>query len=245
MSGDVDILLLAGSAEARQLADGLVAAGLRVRALKTEAPRGRSGMPVPFQVVPQITPRDVETAAAGGRAIVDASHAFDAASTHAGWAAAAALQLPFVTLSRQAWDTHGKPGWHRARDVPAAMDLIEPGARVFSATGWSSLPDYAAFPGARLFLRQTQRHDRAAPFGFVEPVFGAPPFTVEDERALFQSLRIDALVARNLGGAPSRPKIDAASDLSLQVILIDRPALPDGVPVVRRVKDALDWVQTL
>ncbi len=79
----------------------------------------------------------------------------------------------------------------------------------------------------------------------MKPVFGMPPFTVESEIALFRSLEVDTLMARNLGGAPSRPKLDAAQELGLRVILIDRPALPDGVQVVTSVAAALDWVAAL
>jgi precorrin-6A/cobalt-precorrin-6A reductase len=178
----------------------------------------------------------------GADVVLDASHGFDGQMSKVGFAAARHLGVPFLSYARPGWPIDGHPTRRAAPDVTAAMALIGPGARVFSAAGWASLSECAGFPGERLFLRQTSAHERPAPFAFVEPVFGDPPFTVQSETALFKELRIDTLLARNLGGRASRPKVDAAEALGLQVILIARPALPDGAMVVDRVQDALNWV---
>ena len=239
------ILLLAGSAEARQVGAALSEQGRDVRALMSEPPRGANPMPVPFDVCPNLTKQMIVNAAEGAIAILDASHGFDGKLTRAGHAAAALCDLPFISLSRPVWDIGENALWHSAADVAAAMHLIASRERVFSATGWASLPEYGAFKGACLMLRQTRRHERPVPFDFVKPVFGTPPFSVAQEKALFQKLEVDTLIARNLGGLPSRPKLDAASQLGIKVILIDRPPLPVGVQVVTSVAQALAWVDEI
>ena len=239
------LLLLAGSAEARQIAQALCAQGRSVRAVMSEPPRGPNPMPVPFEVLDAPDESGLAGAMAGAEAVIDASHGFDGAMTRAGAAAAAAMGLPFVSLRRPGWSAGEHPRWCAVRDIGAALALIEPGARVFSATGWASLPEYAGFPGAVLMLRQTARHDRPAPFDFVELVFGDPPFDVAGETALFRDLGVDTLICRNLGGMPSRPKLEAAKALDLAVILIDRPAVPAGVAVRASVAEVLDWVAAL
>lgn len=245
MENQGHILLLAGSAEARQIAAALAAAGIPMRALKTEPPRGDAEMSMPFELCEDVTPDRLAGLMAGAVAVIDASHGFDADLSAAGAAAAARLGVPIVALSRPAWDTSQSGKWQTAASPEVAMGLIAPGARVFATTGWASLRSFAAFPGARLFLRQTAAHDRAAPFDFVEPVFGAAPFTVNTEAALFRSLRIDTLLARNLGGVPSRPKLDAALALDLDVILIDRPPKPPGLPAVATVEEVMAWLEAL
>ncbi|MCX7559529.1 precorrin-6A/cobalt-precorrin-6A reductase [Sulfitobacter sp. F26204] len=239
------ILLLAGSAEARQIAVALTDRGIALRTVLSEPPRGANPMPVPFEVVSDPTPQLMIGAASDAIAILDASHGFDGRMTELGHAAALQLDLPFVTLSRPIWEVCGEEHWHRAADVSAAMAMIAPSERVFSATGWQSLPEYAGFKGACLMVRQTSPHDRPPPFEFVELVFGKPPFTVSGERTLFQELAVDTLIARNLGGIPSRPKLDAARELGLKVILIDRPKAPRGIQVVHNIADALQWVEKL
>ncbi|MFY0645805.1 MAG: precorrin-6A/cobalt-precorrin-6A reductase [Sulfitobacter geojensis] len=239
------ILLLAGSAEARQIAVALQEQGQTVRAVMSEPPRGADPMPVRYEVCADATEGRIAQAAHGARAIIDASHGFDGHMTRVGYGAAKACGLPFVTLSRPVWDTREDPLWQRAIDVASAMPLITPKERVFSATGWASLPEYASFRGACLMVRQTTVHQRAMPFDFVEPVFGTAPFSVADEIALFKERRVDVLIARNLGGVPSRPKLEAAKALRLRVILIDRPALPKGVFVVDQVAQVMKWVAEL
>ncbi|OAN74599.1 hypothetical protein A8B82_17715 [Sulfitobacter sp. EhC04] len=238
------ILLLAGSAEARRIAVTLQARGVDVQALVSEPPRGPDPMPVPCRLT---TFDDAATLAGqmvGYDAVIDASHGFDGQMSRVGHAAAGIAALPFVSLTRPGWGLEAA-NWHEVSDVAAALPLIGPDMRVFSATGWASLPDYAGFPGARLLLRQTTRHDRVPPYDFVELVFGDPPFDAAQEAALFRDLDVDLLICRNLGGRPSRPKLDAAKALGLPVILIARPRLPEGAEVLGDIDAVLDWVAAL
>ena len=240
-----NILLLAGSTEARQIAARLQAQGHSLRALVSEPPRGPNPMPVPCRLHPFDNAETLAAQLDGVTAVIDASHGFDPAMTDIGAAAARIAQVPFLSYSRPAWDASAHPTWQAVRDMRAAMPLIAPGSRVFAATGWQSLAACADFPGAALLLRQTVRHDRAPPYPFVDLVFGMPPFTAESEQALFERLSVDLLICRNLGGTASRPKLDAALALDLPVLLIDRPPRPQGVATVDRVEAVLDWVATL
>lgn len=236
------LLVLAGSAEAREIARAAQAGGAEVRALVSEPPRGPDPMPVPCDLHGFEDLSSVMTALAGFDAVLDASHGFDGRMSRLGFEAAGKLGLPFLSYARPAWSDDAADNVHRAKDVIAAMALTGKGARVFSATGWASLSDYAGFDGDTLFLRQTSRHSRPVPFGFVELVFGDPPFTSASETALFKALSIDTLICRNLGGAASRPKVDAAIALGIKVILIARPSLPEGAKVVGQIDKALHWV---
>jgi precorrin-6A/cobalt-precorrin-6A reductase len=238
------ILLLAGSAEARRIAVHLRAQGVQVQALVSEPPRGSEPMPVPCRLSAFDDVAALAIQMAGYDAVIDASHGFDGQMSRAGCVAAAKAGLPFISLSRPCWGMEA-PNWCEVPDVRAAMPQIGAGLRVFSATGWDSLPDYADFAGAKLLLRQTTWHDRAPPFDFVELVFGDPPFSAAQEETLFRALCVDLLICRNLGGLPSRPKLEAAKALDLPVILIARPKGPAGAWVVSDVDAVLDWMAAL
>ena len=71
------------------------------------------------------------------------------------------------------------------------------------------------------------------------------PYHLDGERDLLQAKRIDALVTKNSGGGMTRAKLDAARELGVPVIMVDRPALPDGVHAVPTVDEAVDWVRVL
>lgn len=239
-------MLLAGSAEARRIAEALLARGITdVTALVSEPPRGAIPMPVPFELIPFDDCADLAARMNGFDAVIDASHGFDRQMTHVGFAAARRAGLPFVNLTRPRWDVAENPEWVSAGDLCTAMALVTPRARVFSAAGWASLGKCADFPGERLFLRQTSPHDRPAPYPFVELVFGRPPFNTASEKALFKELQIDTLLCRNLGGQPSRPKLDAAEALGLKVILIAPPEPPKEITICAQVSEILDWIDAL
>tara|TARA_R110002049_G_scaffold34493_8_gene112504 strand:+ start:339 stop:1160 length:822 start_codon:yes stop_codon:yes gene_type:complete len=241
------ILLLAGSLEARRVAEALSAQAVLYDAWLSEAPRGAALLPQVPQLRRFAQAGDFEQAvhACGYRAVLDAGHGFERAATRHAYLAARTLGLPFLRLERPAWSLADRRHWRRAADAAQACAMIGPGARVFCALGWDSLPDFAEFKGDVLMLRQTRRHARPAPYAFVQMVFGDPPFSVADEQKLFAELQIDTLVCRNIGGHASHSKLDAAAALGLEVIVVDRPAFPAGLPVVDNVQAALDWVAAL
>lgn len=227
------------------IASQMLQTGSKVTAWVSEAPRGPNPMPV--RPVMQRFDGSIDLAAlmTGFDAVIDASHGFDAAMTRAGYAAAEAAEVPMIAFSRPAWDRGTYPLWQAATDARHAMALVAPGARVFSAAGWSSIDPMPPFKGARLFLRQTTPHSRCTPHEKVTLVFGTPPFDAAAEQALFTELNVDTLICRNLGGLPSRPKLDAATALGMRVLLINRPVAPQGLRRVDQIEEVITWIETL
>ena len=52
---------------------------------------------------------------------------------------------------------------------------------------------------------------------------------------------IQMVVAKNAGGSGARAKLDAARELTLPVVMIDRPFIPDR-PQVGSVAQVLEWL---
>ena len=71
---------------------------------------------------------------------------------------------------------------------------------------------------------------------------GRGPFRIEDDLDLLRSHDIDVLVTKDSGG-PTDAKLDAASELGVPVVMIRRPAPPEGVPVVTDVADVVVWLR--
>ena len=78
-----------------------------------------------------------------------------------------------------------------------------------------------------------------------ELVLSRGPYHYDGELALLTEHRIDGLVTKNSGGDMTRPKLDAAAALGIPVVMVQRPALPDGVTTVSTVEDAVAWVRSL
>jgi precorrin-6A/cobalt-precorrin-6A reductase len=173
-------------------------------------------------------------------AVVDATHPFAATITANAAQACAELDLPHLVLHRPPWEPAGATVV--GSDTEAAEVVAAKGySRVFLTTGRSGV---AAFSDsdAWFLIRVVTAPDVAALPANHELVFSRGPYHYDDECELFRSRGIEVLVTKNSGGALTEAKLDAARDLDVDVIMIERPSLPSGVAVVGSIQEALAWV---
>lgn len=182
--------------------------------------------------------------AAGITAVVDGTHPFAARITARTAQVCAARGLPYLRLERGGWQAEPGDVWHRVTDEPAAVAACGEGP-VFLATGRQTLERYAGLAGRPVYCRQIDPPAHPFPFEGGAFVVGRPPFSVEDEVALFERLDIRWLIVKDAGGEASRSKLRAAAHLGISVIMLERPPPPVGVYVVRDVDAALAWVRDL
>jgi precorrin-6A/cobalt-precorrin-6A reductase len=107
---------------------------------------------------------------------------------------------------------------------------------VFLTTGRSGLAVFA--PVDRWFLVRSVDPPEPPVPARMQVLLDRGPFTLDGERALLREHRIDVLVTKNSGGPA--PKLAAARELGVPVVMVQRPALPPGVTVVPTVGAALD-----
>jgi precorrin-6A/cobalt-precorrin-6A reductase len=174
-------------------------------------------------------------------AVVDATHPFAATITAHAAQVCAELGVPHLVLARPAW----QPGDATvvASDAEAAQTVADNGyARVFLTTGRSGT---AAFRGvdAWFLIRAVTEPEPATLPRHHRVLLSRGPYHYEGELALLTEHRIDALVTKNSGGAMTEPKLRAAADAGVAVIMVDRPPLPAGVHAVATVDEASDWVR--
>jgi precorrin-6A/cobalt-precorrin-6A reductase len=173
-------------------------------------------------------------------AVVDATHPFAATITANAAQACRAEGVPHVVLARPAWP----PGAAIVvdSDADAARVVAERGCeRVFLTTGRSGTRAFVDVDAWFLIRAVTAPDPDSLPRRH-ELVLSRGPYRVGDERELLQRWRIDALVTKNSGGDMTRAKLEAADDLGVTVVMVDRPRLPDGAEAVSTVDDAVRWV---
>lgn len=240
----MSVLLLGGTAEARELAarlhsDGIPAAtSLAGDVADLRLPEG-----------------EVRVGGFGGvdglagylrthrvRAVVDATHPFAAQITANAAAACARERVPLVRLSRPGWS--GRPdaaSWHWVDSLAQAREVAgRLGTRVFLAIGRQQLAEFATWTDRFVLARVVDPPDLDVPAPW-ELVRAKGPFGLEDERELFRSRAVDVLVTKDSGG-PTAAKLDAAALEGVAVVIVRRPALPAGVEVVADVPAARAWV---
>jgi precorrin-6A/cobalt-precorrin-6A reductase len=146
-----------------------------------------------------------------------------------------------VVLARPPW-----PAGHAitvGSDVEAAGVVADNGySRVFLTTGRSGT---AAFVDAAAWflIRAVTAPDPDTLPARHTLVLSRGPYRYDDELHLMSEHRVDALVTKNSGGDMTRAKLEAADALGVPIVMVNRPALPDGVPTVSTVEEAAAWVR--
>ncbi|WP_328432448.1 MULTISPECIES: cobalt-precorrin-6A reductase [unclassified Streptomyces] len=239
------VLILGGTAEARELAAVLAARpGVRV----TTSLAGRVTRPGALA-------GDVRVGGFGGAAgladwmreqhvdaLVDATHPFAETITANGARAAAASGVSSVVLRRPGWRPGPEDRWHLVTSLSAAADALPRfGSRAFLTTGRLGLSAFAHLADMHFVVRSVEPPEPPVP-PHTEVLLARGPFTVADETTLLREYLIDVLVTKDSGGEATAAKLTAARQLGLPVVVVRRPPLPRGVSAVSDVAGVLAWL---
>jgi precorrin-6A/cobalt-precorrin-6A reductase len=246
--GSPRVLLLAGSTEATTLARHLADSG-HCSVVSSFAGRvTKLSLP----------PGDVRVGGFGGvagltewlqqesiTAVVDATHPFTAVMPWHAEAACRASGIPRLRVLRAEWQVQAEDDWRLVPQLSAAAQELEAiGARrVFLTTGRQELRPFAHLQKTWFLVRAIERPD-PLPLARAEVLLSRGPFDLAGERALMKSHGVDTLVTKNSGGTAAAPKLVAARELSIPVVMVTRPTQPSG-DIVSSVDDALEWISRL
>jgi precorrin-6A/cobalt-precorrin-6A reductase len=238
------LLLLGGTGEARQIAVQL--RGTDAVISLAGATRNPDAQPLPTRIGGFGGAAGFQAYLQEARitAVLDATHPFAAQITKRTASICKQAKLPYVQFLRPPWTPEPGDHWMEIKAETDAADHIPEGSTVFLGTGRQTLERFANLAGREVICRQIDPPESPFPFAGGRFLVGRPPFSVEDEAALFRKLGVDYLVVKNAGGAPSRTKLTAARQLGIPVLMIARPQGGDW-PVVDTVDAALAWVHQL
>lgn len=237
------VLLLGGTAEARALADRLVAAGVAV----TTSLAGRVADPrLPAGAVRIGGFGGVDglrTALADYDAVVDATHPFATTMSANAAAACRAAGLPLLRLERPGWAQPAGAAWHWADSHDQAGQIAARlGRRPVLTIGRQQLAAYLpALADATVLARVVEPPSIDLPLSWTV-ISDRGPYALPGELALLREHGADVVVTKDSGGRYTWPKMLAAEQLGLPVVVVRRPARPAGVTTVNDVERVLAWV---
>ncbi|MEU2156931.1 cobalt-precorrin-6A reductase [Streptomyces sp. NPDC019396] len=237
------VLILGGTTEARALAEALHDRGLRV----TTSLAGRVA-------APRLPRGEVRVGGFGGAegladwlrgqqvdVLIDATHPFAGTISFNAARAADQAHVPLLAVRRPGWVPAEGDDWHLMDSLPQAADALPGlGERVFLTTGRMGLASFVHLDTLWFLVRSVDAPEPPFP-ARMEVLLDRGPFTLDSERELLRRHAIDVLVTKDSGAAATAPKLTAAREAGIPVVLVRRPPVPQGVPVASTVEEALRW----
>jgi precorrin-6A/cobalt-precorrin-6A reductase len=236
------ILVLAGTSDARELAQKISEAGypLLTTVVTESAAASIEAVKLPVHIG-RLTAQEMQNLIAeqGIRLLVDATHPFAEEASKNAMEAAQSSQVPYIRFERESQVYAQQPLITNVDDyAQAAEAAAQKGGVIMLTTGSKTLQIFAkrllGQPDTTLIARMLPRKDnmeKCEELGIEQKYIVAMqgPFSKELNKALYQQYNVTLMITKESGkvGAVDE-KLEAALELGIETIVIGRPEIAYG-----------------
>lgn len=169
--------------------------------------------------------------------LIDATHPYAAQISANAATASEAAGVASFRLERPGWAPLQADNWTNVATAEEAAAALPTGARALVTVGTGGTAPFFQRLDIQVIARVIER-PAEMPMPPHKVMVARPPFALEDELLLMRTEHITHLVTKNAGGKKMAPKIAAARELKIPVIMLSRPELPK-METARNLNQAL------
>ena len=174
--------------------------------------------------------------------VIDATHPFAEQISRNAVHACRSSQLPLIRLERPSWEPESEDNWILKPDLKSAAEwLMDHPQRVLLTTGHRDLDVFRDAHASFFLIRTIEPVSLPEGFPNAENLISRGPFSKDEEIALMRSWKISLLLCKNSGGEASFAKLLAARELSIPVLMVKRPELPE-VSQTESIDEVVKWL---
>lgn len=155
--------------------------------------------------------------------VIDATHPFASRISCNAEIACKAVNVPLISFERPPWTPHEDDHWLHVPDMRSAARLADNNyTRIFLSIGRQELGAFSDCRRAWFLVRAIDQPEDTLP-AKSKLILQRGPFHLDAERKLLRDEVIDVIVSKNSGGPATYSKIEAARELNIPIIMVDRP----------------------
>ena len=178
------------------------------------------------------------------RVVIDATHPFAAKMSGNAESACRTLGVPLIALDRPPWEPEKEDLWITVPDMQAAASMVNhKGNRVLLSIGRQELGVFSKCEDAWFLVRSIDEPNEELPSNS-QLLLSRGPFHLTEELQLLRRESINLIVSKNSGGTATYSKIQAARELRIPIVMIDRPR-KHNIPAVACVDEVLQKLEEL
>lgn len=177
--------------------------------------------------------------------IIDATHPFAERISISAAEAARATGIPLIAVHRKQWEPKPRDRWIPVKSMEeAATVAARDFHHIFLTIGRQQLAPFALDPHNLYVIRTVEPPQVKLPPRH-RLILSRGPFAKDDEKKLMRDNQIDCVVTKNSGGQLTQAKLDAARELGIPVIMLQRPELPTVAYCVHTPLEAYELAEDL
>jgi precorrin-6A/cobalt-precorrin-6A reductase len=171
--------------------------------------------------------------------VIDATHSFASRISANAELSCDAAKVPLIVFERPPWQSQEGDSWLSVPDLQSAASLAnDPHNRVFLSIGRQELGAFSECEKAWFLVRTIDEPHEKLP-KHSKLILQRGPFDLDEERQLLRNESINLIVSKNSGGRATCSKIEVAREISIPVVMIDRPLKRKTPAVVATLDDVL------